>query len=77
VVEPIHKRMPVIIDPKDFDLWLDPENKEVDEVKPLLKPYDASNMEAYPVPLYVNKPENKGEQCITKFVEKYKQQKLF
>ncbi|MHA1531649.1 MAG: SOS response-associated peptidase [Candidatus Heimdallarchaeota archaeon] len=77
VVEPIHKRMPVIIDPKDFDLWLNPENKEIDEVKPLLKPYDADKMEAYPVPLYVNKPENKGEQCITKLVEKYKQQKLF
>ncbi|GAI19584.1 unnamed protein product, partial [marine sediment metagenome] len=28
VVEPIHKRMPVIIDPKDFDLWLNPENQE-------------------------------------------------
>jgi putative SOS response-associated peptidase YedK len=69
--------MPVIIDQKDFDIWLDPENIEIDEVKPLLKPYDASKMEAYPVSLYVNKPANKGEECITELKEKYKQQKLF
>jgi putative SOS response-associated peptidase YedK len=77
VVKPIHKRMPVIIDPKNFDFWLNPENKEIEKIKPLLKPYDAKKIEAYPVSLYVNKPENKGEECITRVEEKYKQQKLF
>ncbi|NHK30251.1 MAG: SOS response-associated peptidase [Asgard group archaeon] len=76
-VKPIHKRMPVIINPKKFDFWLDPTTEEIDELKELMKPYDAKVMEAYPVSRYVNSPENKGEKCIEVFQEKYKQQKLF
>ncbi|MHA1211469.1 MAG: SOS response-associated peptidase [Candidatus Heimdallarchaeota archaeon] len=77
IIEPIHKRMPVIIDQKDFDQWLNPENIAIDDLKALLKPYDAIKMDAYPVSVYVNSPSNKGEKCITEKEEKYKQQKLF
>ena len=69
--------MPIIIEPKNFDEWLNPENQEPDEIKPLLKPFDASKMEAYPVTSFVNSPSNKGEKCIEEFVEKTKQTKLF
>ena len=27
LMEPIHERMPVILSPKEFDLWLDPQCK--------------------------------------------------
>jgi len=77
LLKPIHGRMPVIVEPKDFDLWLNPEIQKPDEVKPLLKAYDSKKMNAYPVSTYVNKPENRGEQAIELFEEKYKQQKLF
>ncbi|TFF89865.1 MAG: SOS response-associated peptidase [Promethearchaeota archaeon] len=78
VVKPIHKRMPVIIDKSKFDTWLNPaEKQDLDEVKALLKPFDPKKMEAYPVSLYVNKPQNKGKKCIQEKEEKYKQQKLF
>lgn len=77
VVKPIHNRMPVIIEPKDFDLWLNPAIQESEKVKPLLKPYTASTMVAYPISTFVNSPRNQGEQCITKLVEKTKQTTLF
>lgn len=77
VVKPIHKRMPVIIEPKKFDTWLDTSKQNLDEALAMLKPYDAKAMEAHTVNLYVNSPSNKGEKCIEEFHEKYKQQKLF
>lgn len=77
LLKPIHGRMPVIINPNDFDLWLNPEVQEPDKVKPLLKAYDSKKMAAYPVSSYVNKPENRGEETIKPFEEKFKQQKLF
>lgn len=48
LMEPIHNRMPVILDPKDYDRWLDP----ADPVRPpvdLLRPYPAERMRAWPV----------------------------
>jgi len=77
LLKPIHGRMPVIIEPKNFDLWLNPEIQEPDQVKPLLKAYDSKKMTAYPVSTYVNKPANTGKEAIDPFEEKYKQQKLF
>ncbi|NHJ06067.1 MAG: SOS response-associated peptidase [Candidatus Heimdallarchaeota archaeon] len=76
IVKPIHNRMPVIIDSKDFDIWLNPTIQEPVELKPLLEPYDDSKMDAYPISMYVNSPSNKGEQCIAKLEEKTRQQKL-
>ena len=77
VVKPIHDRMPVIVEPKKFDLWLNPSIQEAEELTPLLKPYHDSKLEAHPVTTYVNNPSNKGEKCISRKEEKFKQQKLF
>lgn len=77
VLKPIHKRMPVIVNPKKYDFWLNPTIEDIDDLKELLKPYDTKVMEAYPISRYVNSPENKGEKCIEAFNEKYQQQKLF
>jgi putative SOS response-associated peptidase YedK len=38
-----HHRMPVILDPKDFDLWLDPRTPP-ERLKVLLRPYPADLM---------------------------------
>jgi putative SOS response-associated peptidase YedK len=55
---PIHNRMPVILDPEDYEMWLDPDFDERDPLTSLLKPYPADVMEAYPVSRRVNKPSN-------------------
>ena len=37
-MEGIHDRMPVILDPATFDLWLDPTNEDSEELRALLRP---------------------------------------
>jgi putative SOS response-associated peptidase YedK len=54
----IHHRMPVILPPEDYDMWLDPDFEEKEALTSLLKPYPADAMEAYPVSRRVNKPSN-------------------
>ena len=66
---PIHNRMPVIIDPLSRKTWLDNEISEPDQLMPLLKPYNASEMEAYTVSRQMNKPDYNSPDCI-KRVEK-------
>src|SRR2546422_685407 len=58
LLEPIHNRMPVILAPNDYDLWLDPDEQEVSRLKPLLRPYSPNEMTYYPVNLRVNNPRN-------------------
>jgi putative SOS response-associated peptidase YedK len=43
--------MPVILDPSNYDLWLDPVMTNADVACDLLKPYDAGIMRSYPVRL--------------------------
>jgi putative SOS response-associated peptidase YedK len=54
----IHHRMPVILPPEDYAMWLDPDFDEKEPLTTLLKPYPADAMEAYPVSRKVNKPSN-------------------
>lgn len=58
VMAPIHNRMPVILRREDEDDWLDPENTEPKHLLPLLRPYPARAMAAYPVSRMVNSPAN-------------------
>jgi putative SOS response-associated peptidase YedK len=55
--------MPVILDPDDYDLWLDPGIKDVAVVAELLKRYDASQMQCYPVSTRINHVANDDEAC--------------
>jgi putative SOS response-associated peptidase YedK len=64
VVAPIHNRMPVILHPEDYELWLDPDFDEKEPLSTLLKPYPAEAMEAYPVSRVVNSPSNNEPSCI-------------
>jgi len=49
VTSAVHDRMPVILDPDSYDLWLDPGMRDVTAASELLKPYDARLMRCYPV----------------------------
>lgn len=64
LLQSIHDRMPVILDPKDYDLWLDPEVKTAQLLQPLLSPYPATAMTAYPVSKLVNSPKHNSPECI-------------
>ena len=45
----VHDRMPVILDPDSYDLWLDPAMTNVEAVSEMLKPYDVfSGCSAFP-----------------------------
>lgn len=59
----VHDRMPVILPPEAYELWLDPD-AGTDELLSVLAPYPADEMEAHPVSIYVNSPSNEGERCI-------------
>ncbi len=63
LVRPIHDRMPVILDRKDYDLWLDP-MVQVEPLQQLLRPYQAEAMMSYPVSTQVNKAGNNSPECI-------------
>ncbi len=54
----IHNRMPAILHPREYAQWLDPSPQTPDQLKPLIKPYPAEAMDAYPVSPLVNKPSN-------------------
>ena len=60
----IHNRMPVILPPEAFDQWLDPAEQPASRLQPLLQPFPADQMAAYPVSTFVNNPRNESEQCI-------------
>jgi len=40
--------MPVILDPADYDVWLDPGMKDAVAVSELLKPFDSNSLRHYP-----------------------------
>ena len=61
---PIHNRMPVILDPKYYEQWLDPDAQEVSRLKSLLQPYQPDPMTYYSVNLRVNNPKNDDPLCI-------------
>ncbi|MCH8235653.1 MAG: SOS response-associated peptidase [Chloroflexi bacterium] len=54
LMEPIHDRMPVILDAEAEALWLDPATEDPDRLTSLLRPYPSEEMEAYPVSTIVN-----------------------
>lgn len=64
LVSIIHNRMPVILHPRDYEKWLDPSPQTPDQLKPLIKPFPAEEMSAYPVSSRVNKPENDTPELV-------------
>jgi putative SOS response-associated peptidase YedK len=64
LIHPLHNRMPVILQPGDYGLWLDPQVQDAEVLQPLLAPYPPGEMAAYPVSRYVNNPDNEGPKCI-------------
>jgi putative SOS response-associated peptidase YedK len=77
VTATVHDRMPVILDPDSYDLWLDPGMTDAQIVSELLKPYDARLMRGYPVSPRVNSVTNDDEECSRPVESAPTQDRLF
>ncbi len=64
LMESLHNRMPVILHPRDYGKWLDTSPQTPENLLPLIKPYPADFMSAYPVSTLVNKPDNDSPQLV-------------
>ena len=64
LMETIHRRMPVILEPDGYDQWLDPSDQSPRQLEGLLTQYPAEEMDAYPVSRLVNRPSNDSPDCI-------------
>lgn len=65
----LHDRMPVILDPKDWDEWLDCGNRRPRDVAHLLKPAANDLLEAIPVSERANSVSNDDEALIAPLAE--------
>lgn len=64
LVTAIHNRMPAIIKQEHESLWLQHESLPLDEVREILNPYPADQLEAYRVSTAVNNPNLDSEELI-------------
>ncbi|MCZ7649294.1 MAG: SOS response-associated peptidase [Planctomycetota bacterium] len=71
---PIHDRMPVILQPDAFGLWLAP---DAEPARGLLAPRPWDDFEAVPVGSYVNSTRNEGPDCILPAAPEPTQGELF
>lgn len=64
LMQRLHDRMPVILSPEDYELWLDPTFQGLDALQALQRPLAADAMIADPVSTLVNSPRNESPECI-------------
>ncbi len=64
LVEKIHERMPVILPPEEYALWLTPGDLPAEKLQPLLAPYPAERMRVTAVSMLVNNPANDSPACV-------------
>jgi putative SOS response-associated peptidase YedK len=55
--------MPLVLEPADFDIWLD-NRTDVAKVQPLLRPLADDELEAVAVSPLVNSPRNDGPELL-------------
>jgi len=61
----IHNRMPVIVEPQHYELWLDPDMHSRGDLENVLQPYHwVEKMQAWPVGKYVSRPDNNDKRCL-------------
>eukprot|EP01037_Dinobryon_pediforme_P034169 gene34169-39965_t len=65
----IHDRMPAVVQPQDFDRWLDCRDTSVAEALPLIAPVADDFFEAFPVSTRVNKVSNDDEELVVPLSE--------
>ncbi len=64
LVRPVHDRMPVILRPEDYALWIDRGKDDPAELLSLLRPFGAERMEGAAVGPWVNDARHEGAECL-------------
>ncbi len=64
LMRPLHERMPVILAPEHYALWLDPGLRDAGPLQQLLAPYPAEQLVATPVSKAVNRVANDGPELL-------------
>ena len=64
-MQPIHERMPVILEKEDVAAWIAPVTK-LEKALAMLKPCFSAGMVAYPVSSLVNNAHNDGPECAAR-----------
>lgn len=64
IVAPIHGRMPVILDPADYETWLTLVATDPEELRKLMRPWVPDRMVARPVGQRLNDPRNDDDSLI-------------
>jgi putative SOS response-associated peptidase YedK len=62
-VDVVHDRMPMVLEPAEWDRWLDPALTDVAGIETMLEPR-APSLVAYPVSPHVNNPRNDDPACL-------------
>ncbi len=65
----LHDRMPVLLDANDFERWLDPGFRDVQQLKQLLVPAADDLLRMTAVSKRVNSPRNDDIECVTPVAE--------
>ena len=63
-METIHDRMPVILSPDAYKVWLDPTNQDTSKLQEVLIPYPSAEMHAHRVSMLVNRTHHDGPELI-------------
>jgi len=64
LLEPVHSRMPVMLDEQDWDTWLDPAAADLGALEAMLQPAPDEWLEIYPVSTRVNSPDNNDADLV-------------
>jgi putative SOS response-associated peptidase YedK len=60
----VHDRMPVILAPEVWSAWLDPDTRDPEPLRALLRPVPAEAIELHPVSAHVNDPRHDDPECL-------------
>ncbi len=60
----LHDRMPMMLQPEAFDVWLDPAPRPADDLLGLLVPAAPGRLDAWPVSTEVNNVRNNGPELV-------------
>lgn len=64
LIAPLHDRMPVILAPDEYGVWLDHEIESKELLTGLLDPYASEAMQLFAVDTYVNNARHEGPACV-------------
>jgi putative SOS response-associated peptidase YedK len=63
IMQPIHERMPVILNPAQYSTWLNPAHYNRAQLESMLVPY-AGSLETCRISRFVNSPAHDGPECV-------------